>query len=69
MSGADMALPQALGLEADLNVILQSTRDRAEGISSFPGAAGAGFHRGVSDLDCCPIMKGVAGRVGPVTQE
>ena len=35
MSGADMALPQALGLEADLNVILQSTRDRAEGIASF----------------------------------
>ena len=35
MSGADMALPHALGLEADLNVLLQSTRDRAEGIASF----------------------------------
>ena len=35
MSGTDMALPQALGLEADLNVLLQSTRDRAEGIVSF----------------------------------
>ena len=35
MSGADMALTHALGLEADLNVLLQSTRDRAEGIASF----------------------------------
>ena len=35
MSGAEMALPHALGLEADLNVLLQSTRDRAEGIASF----------------------------------
>ena len=35
MSGADMALSQSLGLEADLNVILQSTADRAEGIASF----------------------------------
>jgi enoyl-CoA hydratase len=35
MSGADMTLPHALGLEADLNVILQSTSDRTEGISSF----------------------------------
>ena len=35
VSGADLALPHALGLEADLNVILQSTRDRAEGIRSF----------------------------------
>ena len=33
--GAELPLPQALGLEADLNVILQSTRDRAEGIASF----------------------------------
>ncbi len=33
--GVDMTLGQALGLEADLNVILQSTTDRAEGISSF----------------------------------
>ena len=30
-----MTLPQGLALEADLNVILQSTKDRAEGISSF----------------------------------
>ena len=30
-----MTLGQALGLEADLNVILQSTADRAEGIRSF----------------------------------
>ena len=35
MSGADRPLSQSLGLEADLNVILQSTADRAEGISSF----------------------------------
>ena len=35
LSGADMSLSQSLGLEADLNVILQSTRDRAEGITSF----------------------------------
>ena len=33
--GGDMTLGQALGLEADLNVILQSTADRAEGIRSF----------------------------------
>ena len=33
--GMDMTLPQGLALEADLNVILQSTKDRAEGISSF----------------------------------
>lgn len=33
--GADLSLPQGLGLEADLNVILQSTQDRAEGIRSF----------------------------------
>ena len=33
--GADMTLHQALGLEADLSVILQSTADRAEGIASF----------------------------------
>lgn len=35
MSGTDMALPHALGLEADLNVLLQSTHDRAEGVASF----------------------------------
>lgn len=34
-SGADMTLGQALGLEADMNIILQSTADRAEGIASF----------------------------------
>ena len=33
--GADLTLAQGLGLEADLNVILQSTKDRAEGIQSF----------------------------------
>jgi hypothetical protein len=30
-----LTLSQGLGLEADLNVILQSTADRAEGIRSF----------------------------------
>ncbi len=34
-SGADMTLPQGLVLETDLNVLLQRTGDRAEGISSF----------------------------------
>ena len=33
--GADLTLGQALGLETDMNVILQSTADRAEGIASF----------------------------------
>ena len=33
--GADLTLGQALGLEADMNIILQSTADRAEGIASF----------------------------------
>lgn len=33
--GADLSLPAALALEADLNVILQSTRDRREGIQAF----------------------------------
>ena len=33
--GLDLTLEQGLGLEADLNVILQSTTDRAEGIASF----------------------------------
>lgn len=33
--GLDLTLSQGLGLEADLNVILQSTADRAEGIRSF----------------------------------
>ena len=33
--GMDLALPQGLALEANLNIILQSTRDRAEGLASF----------------------------------
>jgi enoyl-CoA hydratase len=33
--GMDLTLEQGLGLEADLNVILQSTSDRAEGLKSF----------------------------------
>ena len=33
--GADLTLGQGLSLETDLNVILQSTADRAEGIASF----------------------------------
>ena len=32
---ADLTLGLGLGLEADLNIILQSTADRAEGIASF----------------------------------
>lgn len=35
VKGMDLSLGQGLGLEADLNVILQSTSDRAEGIKSF----------------------------------
>ena len=34
-SGSDMTLRDGLILETDLNVILQSTSDRAEGIASF----------------------------------
>ena len=34
-AAADLSLGQGLVLEADLNVILQSTNDRAEGIASF----------------------------------
>jgi enoyl-CoA hydratase len=33
--GMDLSLPQGLRLEADLNIILQSTADRAEGLRSF----------------------------------
>ena len=33
--GLDMALDQGLRLEADLNIILQSTKDRTEGIRTF----------------------------------
>ena len=35
LKGMDSTLEQGLRLEADLNFILQSTSDRAEGISSF----------------------------------
>lgn len=33
--GPELTLEQGLGLETDLNVLLQSTKDRAEGIASF----------------------------------
>jgi enoyl-CoA hydratase/carnithine racemase len=33
--GADLSLAEGLRLEADLNIILQSTGDRAEGLRSF----------------------------------
>ena len=35
LKGLDMTVDQGLRLEADLNIILQSTADRAEGIRSF----------------------------------
>ena len=35
LKGMDMTLEQGLRLEADLNIILQSTADRAEGLRSF----------------------------------
>ena len=35
LKGLDLSLNQGLGLEADLNVILHSTKDRNEGIRSF----------------------------------
>ena len=41
--GMDLSLDQGLGLEADLNVILQSTADRAEGIKSFLKKRGPEF--------------------------
>lgn len=34
-TGMDLSLAQGLRLEADLNILLQSTTDRAEGIESF----------------------------------
>ncbi len=34
-AGTDLTLGQGLGLEADLSFILQSTKDRAEGIAAF----------------------------------
>ena len=41
--GMDLSLDQGLELEADLNVILQSTSDRAEGIKSFLEKRGPNF--------------------------
>lgn len=41
--GMDLTLEQGLGLEADLNVILQSTSDRAEGLKSFLEKRGPEF--------------------------
>ena len=41
--GMDLSLDQGLGLEADLNVILQSTSDRAEGLKSFIEKRGPKF--------------------------
>lgn len=35
IKGLDMTLGQGLGLEADLSFLLQTTKDRAEGISAF----------------------------------
>jgi enoyl-CoA hydratase/carnithine racemase len=35
IKGMDLTLHQGLRLEADLNIILQSTADRAEGLQSF----------------------------------
>lgn len=41
--GMDLSLDQGLGLEADLNIILHSTSDRAEGIKSFLEKRGPKF--------------------------
>ena len=41
--GMDLTLEQGLGLEADLNVILQSTTDRTEGLNSFLEKRGPEF--------------------------
>ena len=35
LKGMDMTLEQGLRLETDLSMILQTTRDRAEGLRSF----------------------------------
>ena len=35
LKGADLTLEQGLRLEADLNLLLQTTTDRAEGVGSF----------------------------------
>lgn len=44
--GMDLSLTQGLALEADLNVILQSTQDRAEGIQAFLQRRAARFTGG-----------------------
>lgn len=41
--GVDMTLEQGLRLEADLSILLQSTRDRAEGIKAFVEMGTASF--------------------------
>jgi enoyl-CoA hydratase/carnithine racemase len=41
--GMDLSLSQGLRLEADLNIILQSTADRAEGLRSFAEKRTPGF--------------------------
>lgn len=41
--GLDLSLAQGLGLEADLNIILQGTGDRAEGLRSFTEKRGPKF--------------------------
>ena len=46
LKGLDMTLEQGLRLEADLNFILQSTSDRAEGIGSFLERRGTPQFRG-----------------------
>lgn len=46
LKGLDMTLEQGLRLEADLNFILQSTSDRAEGIGSFLERRGPPQFRG-----------------------
>ena len=43
LKGMDLSLEQGLGLEADLNVILQSTTDRTEGLNSFLEKRGPEF--------------------------
>ena len=41
--GLDLTLPQGLRLEADLNILLHSTSDRAEGLQSFLERRSPGF--------------------------
>jgi len=45
-AGMDLTLTQGLRLEADLNILLQSTADRAEGIQSFLQRREPGFRGG-----------------------